>query len=160
ASAALVVVATVAAAIVVSGRLFHGPASKPQATPEIVPLTSYPGFERWPSLSPDGNQVAFSWNGERQDNFDIYIKLIRSTTPVRLTTDPAGDIRPAFSPDGRSIGFLRASKQHVNFVVIPAIGGPERLVADLPETVESFSWFPDSKWVVADGLILLSTETG
>ena len=33
-----------------------------------------------PSFSPDGNQVAFSWNGEKQDNFDIYVKLIGSPT--------------------------------------------------------------------------------
>src|SRR5262249_4416310 len=37
-----------------------------------VPLTSYPGLELNPALSPDSNQVAFSWNGEKQDNFDIY----------------------------------------------------------------------------------------
>jgi hypothetical protein len=29
-----------------------------------------------PSLSPDGSQVAFSWNGSAQDNQDIYIKLV------------------------------------------------------------------------------------
>jgi hypothetical protein len=33
-------------------------------------------------------------------------------------------------------------------------------VAELPENVPSFFWFPDSRWVVADGLVLLSTETG
>ena len=76
--------------------------------------------------------MAFSWNGEKQDNFDIYIKLIGSATPVRLTTDPAEDISPAFSPDGRSIGFIRVSKERATFIVIPSIGGPERIVADIP----------------------------
>ena len=104
---------------------------KPQAAPEVVPLTSYAGFEQSPSFSPDGNQVAFSWNGEKQDNFDIYVKLIGSPTPVRLTTDPAEDVSPAFSPDGRSIGFFRVSKERATFIVIPSIGGPERLVADV-----------------------------
>src|SRR5262245_25094081 len=41
-----------------------------------VPLTSYPGVEEWPSFSLDGSQVAFSWNGDKQDNYDIYVKLI------------------------------------------------------------------------------------
>ena len=132
----------------------------------MVPLTSYAGFERSPSFSPDGNQVAFSWNGEKQDNFDIYVKLIGSPTPVRLTTDPADDISPAFSPDGRSIGFVRVSKEHATFIVIPAIGGPERIVAEvalhqiLPVLGPSFAWLPDGKWVVTDGLALLSTESG
>src|SRR5262249_25508053 len=72
---------------------FRGSARK-LASPEVVPLTSYAGSERSPSFSPDGNQVAFSWDGEKQDNFDIYIKLIGSPTPVRLTTDPADDVSP------------------------------------------------------------------
>ena len=76
--------------------------------------------------------MAFSWNGEKQDNFDIYIKLIGSPTPERLTTDPAEDISPAFSPDGRSIGFVRVAKERVSFIIIPAIGGPERIVAKSP----------------------------
>ncbi len=130
AGAALVVVA-----MAVTGWLFRGTARRPAAAPEVVPLTSYAGSERSPSFSPDGNQVAFSWNGEKQDNFDIYIKLIGSPTPVRLTTDPAEDVSPAFSPDGRSIGFVRVSKGHATFIVIPAIGGPERVVADMPDSV-------------------------
>ena len=35
-----------------------------------------PGFENAPSLSPDGSQVAFSWNGPKEDNYDIYVKLV------------------------------------------------------------------------------------
>ena len=109
--------------------------------------------------------MAFSWNGEKQDNFDIYLKLIGSPTPVRLTTDPAEDVSPAFSPDGRSIGFVRVSKEHATLIVIPAIGGPERLVGEVspPDRYlpgHSFAWLPDGKWVVTAGLGLLSTESG
>jgi Tol biopolymer transport system component/DNA-binding winged helix-turn-helix (wHTH) protein len=143
---------------------FRRSRSMPEAVESIVPLTSYVGAEVSPSFSPDGNQVVFSWNGERQNNFDIYLKQIGSPTPLRLTTDPADDVRPAFSPDGRSIGFIRVSKEHSNFIVIPAIGGPERLVAEIPAPCEfsshSLAWFPDGKWVVTDGLTLLSAETG
>src|SRR5215831_1007007 len=28
-----------------------------------TPLTAYPGIQAQPNLSPDGSQVAFSWNG-------------------------------------------------------------------------------------------------
>ena len=159
AGAALLVVA-----LAVATWLFRGTARNPAGAPEVVPLTTYAGFERSPSFSPDGNQVAFSWNGDKQDNFDIYIKLIGSPTPVRLTTDPAEDISPAFSPDGRSIGFLRASKERTTFIVIPSIGGSERIVADVPFPGPNFhsffAWLPDGKWVVTDGLALLSTESG
>ena len=36
-----------------------------------TPLTAYPGNQTGPSLSPDGNQVAFSWDGPGRDNRDI-----------------------------------------------------------------------------------------
>src|SRR5277367_3568678 len=41
-----------------------------------VPFTTYPGDEKFPSFSPDGNQVAFVWTGEHNDNSDIYVKSI------------------------------------------------------------------------------------
>ena len=135
-------VAMVVVAMAVAGWLFRGTARKPAAAPEVVPLTSYIGSEEFPSFSPDGNQVAFSWNGE-QDNFDIYVKLIGSPTPVRLTTDPADDVSPAFSPDGRYIGFVRLSKERATFIVIPAIGGRERVVAGVARKV-SLSGHPFS----------------
>jgi Tol biopolymer transport system component len=31
-----------------------------------TPLTTYSGSEYEPALSPDGNQVTFSWNGENK----------------------------------------------------------------------------------------------
>ena len=68
-----------------------------------VPLTSYSGFERHPSFAPDGKQVAFSWDGENQNNYDIYVMLASGGPPLRLTTDPAEDSAPAWSPDGRHI---------------------------------------------------------
>jgi eukaryotic-like serine/threonine-protein kinase len=69
--------------------------------PLVVSLTSTPGRESEPTFSPDGNQVAFSWEGEKQDNSDIYIKMIRSVETRRLTTDPALDRFPSWSPNGR-----------------------------------------------------------
>ena len=65
-----------------------------------TPLTSYVGMEILPAFSPDGKQVAFAWEGEKGDNFDIYVKLVEAGTPHRLTTHPAHDAFPAWSPDG------------------------------------------------------------
>ena len=84
--------------------------------------------------------MVFGWNGEKQDNFDIYVKLIGSPTSVRLTTNPAPDFDPVFSPDGRSIGFVRWVGGKASFIVIPALGGPERVVVDnLPDVYGSYS---------------------
>ena len=76
---------------------------------KIVPVTSLPGNEDQAAFSPDGNQIAFVWNGEKEDNSDIYVKMIDSGEPLRLTTHPDFDSGPIFSPDGRRIAFSRFS---------------------------------------------------
>ena len=154
-----------------------GPSDDAPAAPlQAVPLTSYPGSEFSSSFSPDGNQVAFCWDGENADNLDIYVKMIGSETPLRLTTDPARDWSPAWSADGRTIAFLRGMpREKAAVLLIPAIGGPERLVAEISEPAvilrasSLLAWGPDGKeLVVADrnspgdplALFLLSTESG
>src|SRR5439155_10695616 len=70
----------------------------PPALPatKVVPFTTFPGRELQPTFSPDGNQIAFAWNGEKRDNFDIYVKLVNTgTPPLRLTSNPTDDIYPA-----------------------------------------------------------------
>jgi serine/threonine protein kinase/Tol biopolymer transport system component len=136
---------------------------KPSPPQTIVPLTAYTGSELFPTFSPDGAQVAFSWDGEKEDNFDIYIKQVDGGTPVRLTTDPANDSRPAWSPDGRTIAFVRSLERTQAIILIPSIGGPERKLLEI--TGRSVAWSPDSKWLAfGDGdprsLYLLSVATG
>jgi serine/threonine protein kinase/WD40 repeat protein len=121
---------------------FRRSSSKPEPATRAVPLTTYPGSERHPTFSPDGSQVAFSWDGEKQDNYDIYVKLVDGGAPLRLTTNPAPDIYPAWSPDGRWIAFLRNDAAYL----ISPLGGAERKVASA--AVQSMSWMPDSQSLV------------
>ncbi len=141
--------------------------------PELtaVPLTSLPGIEDFPTFSPDGNQVAFMWNGPNRENFDIYVKLVGpGGQPLRLTSDPAADSCPAWSPDGRSIAFLRElSGGRFAVVLVPPIGGPERKLAEVPSPGPSVAWSPDGSSLAiidqeapnepARGVFLLSIDT-
>jgi Tol biopolymer transport system component/DNA-binding winged helix-turn-helix (wHTH) protein len=137
--------------------------SSVEPSPQIVPLTSYPGAELSPTFSPDASQVAFSWNGEQQDNFDIYVKLVDRGDPLRLTSNAGPDTSPAWSPDGRHIAFLR---QGSVFLISP-LGGPERRLADVQAM--HIDWTPDSKSLAVssrgDGagnyrLLSISIESG
>jgi Tol biopolymer transport system component len=128
-----------------------------QPSGRSVPLTAFRGFEANPAISPDGTQVAFTWNGEKQDNFDIYIVSIPSGAPIRLTTDSAEDVSPAWSPDGRTIAFLRRlSAERAQLVLIPAAGGPEHTLAETreqpwfsPRKPMALAWSPDGHWIAA-----------
>jgi Tol biopolymer transport system component/DNA-binding winged helix-turn-helix (wHTH) protein len=131
---------------------------EPHATTSTVAtnLTAYPGSESGPSLSPDGSQVAFSWNGPREDNNDIYVKLVGSGEPIRLTMAPERDESPEWSPDGGRIAFLRRTRDvQAEIYVIPALGGAERRVAsfvlDNSRRLMKLSWSPDGKWVAMGG---------
>jgi len=70
-----------------------------------VPLTSYPGREADPSFSPDGSQVAFTWNGDTQSNQDVYVKAIGD----RLGAAAPADRRPR---DGRQPGVVARRPSH------------------------------------------------
>ncbi len=67
----------------------------------VVPLETEPGFASSPTFSPDGRQIAFSWNGKKQDNFDIYVKIVGSFEELRLTDTP--EIEFSQAGHGRSL---------------------------------------------------------
>jgi len=138
-----------------------------------IPLTTYRGSQNSPSFSPDGNQVAFQWDGEKGGNFDIYVKSLGvDAIPLRLTTNPAPDRWPAWSPDGTTIAFVRTiAPSKIDLMLIPALGGPERKLAEFSIRLGAIglhpSWTPDGKWIIvpaqagdATALFRVSVETG
>jgi Tol biopolymer transport system component len=116
------------------------------ATLKTSPVTSYPGQERWPAISPDARQLAFSWNGGSGNNFDIYVKPLRADARTRLTINSAQDMYPAWSPDGKRIAFARLGARtdgENGLFVVPASGGPEAQLR--AGDVRDPSWSPDGK---------------
>jgi Tol biopolymer transport system component/serine/threonine protein kinase len=144
--------------------------------PRTIPLTSYVGMEILPAFSPDGKQVAFAWDGEKGDNFDIYVKLVDSGTPHRLTTHAAVDSFPAWSPDGSHIAFRRHAQESDAVYLIPSLSGPERKLADIiPRLLgprvggDGLAYSLDGKSLAVPdkssagepfSIVLISTETG
>ncbi len=130
-TSALVIIA--AAAIL----FFFNPfsSSEPIEPMTIVPLNSLPGVQMNPAISPDGEDVAFAWNGGTGENFNIYVQIIGTYEPQKLTSDSAYDAMPVWTPDGRSIMFWRWKRTSANSatgtsysVLIPARGGTEKIL--------------------------------
>jgi Tol biopolymer transport system component len=94
-------------------------------------VTSFSGNEDQAAFSPDGKQIAFVWNGDKEDNSDIYVKMIGAEKPLRLTSNPAPDTDPTWSPDARYIAFLRQSADDGGVFLVPSLGGAERKLADV-----------------------------
>lgn len=95
------------------------------------PLTTYPGSQLQPNISPDGTAVAFVWLKEGESVGHIYVKMLGSEAPVRLTTGTAEELSPAWSPDGRWIAFMRHDVNRTSVVIVPAIGGSEQEIYTL-----------------------------
>jgi Tol biopolymer transport system component len=151
--------------------------SSPRPIPAAVPLTSFPGLEAFPTFSPDGTQIAYTWNGEQQNNNDVYIQVIGSGTPLRRTNDASSEFSPAWSPDARYLAFLRGKKDGASVVLAPPISGAERTVLELNSPVavaanawgSLLAWSPDGRWLAypdrpsstdRTSVFILSIETG
>ncbi|MCB1026063.1 MAG: PD40 domain-containing protein, partial [Acidobacteria bacterium] len=66
-------------------------------------LTSTPGMETDPYLSPDGSQIAFT--ATFAGNTDVYLMPSGGGNPTRLTYHPAPDRVTGWTPDGRYVTF-------------------------------------------------------
>lgn len=132
----------------------------------VSPLTALLGTETMPSFSPDGTQLAYVWNGEKERNADIYVKVVGTEAALRLTSDGGADLFPSWSPDGKHIAFVRVSGEMGVYVISP-LGGPERKIYEWqgkdrrvpgPETrivgdllypmISRPSWTPDGRHLV------------
>ena len=123
--------------------------------PTLIPAVTSVGEKYGPSLSPDGQQLVFAWNGGAGPHFSIYVKLVGTEEPLRLTKQSAVDFNPVWSPDGRYIAFCRIQEGATGIYIVPAIGGAERRILDTHwegrEFYEVFwyfgrlSWSPDGK---------------
>ncbi|MEK7407166.1 MAG: winged helix-turn-helix domain-containing protein [Acidobacteriota bacterium] len=170
AASALIVIAVAAGLFFATRRRAGVPVVAP------VPLASFPGNEVTPSLSPDGKDVAFVWDGLSGDNWDVYVKVDGVEEPLRITSSKDLEFNPDWSPDGRQIAFARqADSGAIDVFLKPYPNGPERKVGQargcfmLAAPYEKIlDWHPNGEHLVVAGaapergcgLSALSTVTG
>ena len=123
-------------------------------------ITSAPGFELSPALSPDAGLVAYVAIPEGQRGTAIMVQTTEQTQPRQLTRPPEGadDTSPAWSPDGRWIAFMRLAEGSCSIrLVTPNARAEHEVGACDRRSPPTFDWTPDS-----NGLIFgsMSTEQG
>jgi len=137
-AAAVFLVAAAAIVFKLVGRKSEAPSEF-----EITPLTFDTGMTSCPSLSPDGNLMAYGSDREGSRNFDIWVQQVSGGRPLRLTDHPADDMFPSFSPDGSQIAF-RSERDGGGIYLIDVLGGEPRRIAD-KGYVPKFS--PDGRFI-------------
>ncbi|MBL8227630.1 MAG: PD40 domain-containing protein [Bryobacterales bacterium] len=81
---------------------------------------------RYPKLSPDGKQVAFTAFNK------VYVMDAAGGAPRRLTNGTTGEFQPVWSPDGQQIVYATWTNQGGHLYAVPAAGGtPSQLTRRL-----------------------------
>ncbi len=119
------------------------PVAHPPAQLSHKQLTSQPGTEQYPSLSPDGQWIVYS--GEGPAHQDIFLQSVSGKNPFNLTKDSGADNKqPVFSPDGEQIAFY-SSREGGGIFVMGRTGEAVRRI-----TRRGFNpgWSPDGTQLV------------
>ena len=138
-------VATAAACVYLLWSVFAEPPRSPAPLAGVfTQMTTQPGREHYPSLSPDGEFIVYT-GGSSTQNTDIYRRRIDGETTFNLTEESVdNDTQAAFSPDGAHIAF-RSDRDGGGIFVMGATG---ESVARLTDFGYYPDWSPDGRQVV------------
>lgn len=111
-----------------------------------------PLWNRYPAISPDGTQIAFTYKG------DLYLVPASGGTARPLTSHEAHDYMPVWSPDGKSLAF--ASDRYGNFdiFIIPVTGGEPRRLTYHSTAESPYTFTPDGQAIVFGAARMDTTE--
>jgi Tol biopolymer transport system component len=140
------------------------------------PITSEPGNERDPDVSPDGKYVAYAWQAPNLAT-RLVVRLIDGGEPHDITAGTRDEWSPVWSPDGAKIAFLRGDPADSAVLMLTSpLGGTERTLATVKPYARRrlllighlLAWTPDGRHLVVPdqisagegSLILVNVETG
>ncbi len=139
--------------ILMRGYLLHSPMAAAAnvdltTAPRLTRLTSFPGVEACPALSPDGEQVAFSWTPRPDVAEHLYVTIVGSADKRQITSGDESDGHAAWSSDGRYVAFVRGTVQGERLYIVSALGGPARRVSEFPAGGQ-IGWSPDDRYLLS-----------
>ena len=145
----------VAIVVVLAALAFFVPRMRTSPSPEhptfkatnVRALTSDPGPERRPHISPDGTRIAFGVNDKETNHDRIVVQSVEGSERVHLTVGSnQHEAAPVWSPDGTRIAFERLDVNYCVMFVASSLGGAEREVGPCRDyVVNYYDWTPDGK---------------
>ncbi len=140
---------------------------------DVRPLTSLPGYENYPELSPDGRQVAFMW--DEGDGPHLYVQFVSGGDAARLVPARYGD--PAWGPNGEHIAYMTnierpsgdANPAGREIRTVTALGTDDRTLTTTSSNQSGLDWSRDGRFLAfpdrpgpgqRDNIFLVSPETG
>ena len=120
----------------------------------LLNLTRYPSSDRYPDLSPRGEDLVFA--SDRAGAFDLYLVDLSGNNLRLLSESPFPDTTPRWSPDGKQIAFVseRSERNENIYLLDLKTKTPQRLTDD-PAADYDPAWFPGS-----DALAFVSERSG
>ncbi len=128
-------------------------------------LTSAPGLEVLPAISPDGRFLAYV--AANVNGAEIFLQPTDGGRPVNITDSLAGvQISPDWSPDGRRLVFVSYEASGASIVTMPPTGGDVRRLytvrygGGVPQAPK---WSPDGTRIAfeqADSVLSMAAEGG
>ena len=98
-------------------------------------------FASHPSLSPDGKQIYFSYDG------DIYSVPVGGGQATAVITMPGVQDSPVVSPDGRWLAFSSDIQGNSDVYVVPVAGGRAIQLTFHEAADTPVGWSPKSDWI-------------
>ncbi|MDP2995982.1 MAG: hypothetical protein Q8N47_00755 [Bryobacterales bacterium] len=153
---------------------FKPQASAPPRSPVEIRLPAESqGCPVHPSLSPDGEAIAFDWQGPGDAAECIYVQSLDADAPARFSRHPGRELRPAWSPNGSQLAHLHdPGEGRLEVHVLPVFGVGDRTVAEIlagPGEPPRIDWSPGGKVLLTSdraspeapsALALIAVETG